>query len=1012
MAVQSFLIICLAAQVIAIEPPPMPREDIDKHNARDEMNAAKLSYSYSVGAEDGAADKIHGHHVLQTRDNIRGNFFVHLPNGQSHSTVDYIADAYGYHPVVRYTTKGANSLMSQHFALHTANLPTQPPAQLPIQHPGNLEIVGIVSPQQFSLSDQQQVVQSSPTASDTQRTILFPIPSPPYQNFVTAQPPDVDFINISPGVSYQVAPEGGEDGKLQEEEVGIQKLVESTQNLVSNQDVLNINEAAESTGRLLFTATKATGFNAASDGQKEVAAEDAEGSQKHFQAIRGDQSPFESPIVVGDETENAVATGEFTDQEPKEVRIIPSREYLPHQEADASQKSINIQIIDDHNNGQFLKETTFSTTTSPEGLVTSPLIEEPASRQFLRQFKGNNGHDVISTTTTTTTRVSTSKDQSASNNVLAPIQAGLRLSNSDEDCDDPTTPKDRTTTQKTIVEVQKSVNVKNIVITEKKAIERPVFGARTKCRSGNCNTPPPTVIIEKPVDRIVHQKVFVEKPVPVIVDRIVSTPVPIHIPVEKKVEVAKIVEKPVPYPVEVQKIINHPYPVDRIVEKKVPIPYPVDRIVEKPVHITKFIDRPYPVEKHIHVPVEKIVEKPVTVEKFVEKLVDRPVPYPVEVNKYIDRPVTVEKVVEKQIKVPYPVEVKKYIDRPYPVEKIVEKPIHVPYPVEKIVEKIVDRPVEVEKLVEKEVQVPVHVEKVVEKIVDRPVAVEVEKIVDRPYPVEKVVHVPVHIPYQVPVQVPVQVPIQVPVQVPVHIPVKVEKEVPYPYPVHIPVPVNKHIVHHTKYIGHSIVPVVHYKGKSLFYKLPHIKHVHLDHLPLPTVKLPSYPLTATSTVLHPVAHPSITKHIHLNSPSSIKVHTDASISAIYGRPPQKLKPVYNVPDIFNHHDTETTQFNVQINDQSFGGYADHYDYHSGSGADSVGHNAYSTGVIFKDDYYGPLPMKTDYWSYGAHLPRFKYRRNLDYLKNIRWEYGFKPPLVPSPEIDELGNPINKDAKET
>lgn len=90
----------------------------------------------------------------------------------------------------------------------------------------------------------------------------------------------------------------------------------------------------------------------------------------------------------------------------------------------------------------------------------------------------------------------------------------------------------------------------------------------------------------------------------------------------------------------------------------------------------------------------------------------------------------------------------------------------------------------------------------------------------------------------------------------------------------------------------------------------------------------------------------------------------------------------------------------------------HFGYHSGLGADSAAHSSYSTGVIFKDDYLGPLPLKTDYWGHTVNVPRFKYRRNLDYLKNIRWEYGFKPPLVPSPEIDELGNPINKDAKET
>ncbi|KAM8713312.1 hypothetical protein ACLKA7_013603 [Drosophila subpalustris] len=102
-------------------------------------------------------------------------------------------------------------------------------------------------------------------------------------------------------------------------------------------------------------------------------------------------------------------------------------------------------------------------------------------------------------------------------------------------------------------------------------------------------------------------------------------------------------------------------------------------------------------------------------------------PYTVEIEKFIDRPV--KEIIEKHIHVPYPVpqpvavpvHVEHYVDRPYPVETIVEQPV--PYPVETIVEKIVEKkvPVEVERIVEK----PVEVEKIVEKYVDRPMAVPI-----------------------------------------------------------------------------------------------------------------------------------------------------------------------------------------------------------------------------------------------------------------------------------------------
>ncbi|KAJ8970142.1 hypothetical protein NQ314_001371 [Rhamnusium bicolor] len=179
----------------------------------------------------------------------------------------------------------------------------------------------------------------------------------------------------------------------------------------------------------------------------------------------------------------------------------------------------------------------------------------------------------------------------------------------------------------------------------------------------------------------------------------------------KPTEITKVIHKP--YPVKV------PYEVPYPVVKQVQVPVTVERIVEKPIHITKYIEKPVPVPQPY--PVEKIVEKPIHV--------------PVQVTKYIDRP--------------YPVEVRVPYLQPYPVEKLVQRIVKQPYPVE------VRVPVHVEKIVEKKVPVPHYIEKPIEKIVEKPVA----HYVDRPYPVE--VKVPVPQPYLVRVEVPKPYPVEV-----------------------------------------------------------------------------------------------------------------------------------------------------------------------------------------------------------------------------------------------------------
>lgn len=674
---------------------------------------------------------------------------------------------------------------------------------------------------------------------------------------------------------------------------GIKKLVDSTQNLITNEDVLDLNDAVE-LNKKLFTSNR-EGDNVAIVGQ----------------IVTQQNSQFKSPIVVEESShsqeQQAQSHIHFSLNDNKQINV----------------QIIDDQLIDDHNNGQFLKETSSIITSNqnPEFydpksdkdqiITDSKLISqtEAPSRQFLRKFNNNNFSNNLlsrdngllysttrSTTQTTTTESSRNVKQftvttqtPASTKFLAPVQAGLRVSHANnENCDD----ENQNSGSKTIVQVQKSVNIKNYLINEENSNIK--YGSRTTPKKIETQIIHQPYIIEKPVDRIIKQDVIIEKkvPTPVYIDRIVEKPVQVPYPVhvEKKVpvpvEVPKLIEKhiqvpvhvnryidrPVPYPVQVEKIVEKKVPVEHIVEKKipyqvtvekkVPVPYPVEKIVEKPVHHTQFIDRPYPVEKiiekpvhipypvekvvekivdrpypvekkvHIPVHVEKIVEKPITVEKLVHKIVDRPVPYPVEVPKYIDRPYPVEKLVEK------------IVDRPVEVEKIVEKKVNVPYPVHQIVEKIVDRPVEVEKIVEKKIPIPY--------------PVEVTKIVDRPYPVEKIVDRPIHVPYPVdrivekyidrPVEVEriVEKKVEVPVEVEkivekiVERPVTVEKYIDRPYPVEkvvekivdrpvpVQVPVQVQVPIHVPYQVPVEVPFPYPVEYPIPYELPQ-KHIHHFH---------------------------------------------------------------------------------------------------------------------------------------------------------------------------------------
>uniref|UniRef100_A0A182J6K7 Uncharacterized protein n=1 Tax=Anopheles atroparvus TaxID=41427 RepID=A0A182J6K7_ANOAO len=831
------------------------------------------------------------------------------------------------HGVVRYQHLINNSPSSNYFVYYTDNIVDQPRQQ----YVNGYSIAG-----HDPASGQ---LMYSPNAVPIQLVTLVQ----PSIGTPTAQ--EQESIDSKQEETFETI-EQAPSGKVDIDEAGIQKLVSSTQNLVSNEDVVDINNAQEgAVAERLETTSNSS-----------AKAEDSLPSES--QRVQDNVAPgslADQPIVVGD-SDTAESGG---------VRTLHSGNGIHDR---SPFKQINVEILgesDDHNNGQFLKETTILASKPPEpcdedgkeyGLLISKQEVTTVKPVTVTRVRGstaarlNTRYKAVgppsenqSSTTPRYHAVGVGVTQKAvSSRYLSPIQAGLRLSNADkarpgDDCEEGVTaaPKERT-----VVEVQKSLNIKNILIEQEKPNQRQ-FGARTKI----IHQP---VYVEKQVDRIVKQPVYVEKPV----ERIVKQPVYVEKPVDRIVKQPVYIEKPV------ERIVQKPV----LVEKPVPVPIPVDRFVEKPVHHTHYIDRPFPVEKKVtvHVPVEKIIEKPVQVEKIVTQEVQ--VPYPV--THVVDRPVAVEKIVEK----PVPVEVARYIDRPYPVEKIVDRPYPVEVQVEKVVEKVVDRPVEVERIVEKHVQVPVPVavERVVEKIVDRPVPYAVEKIVDRPYPVEKIVEKIVDRPY------PVQVPVEVPVQVPVHYPVEVPVGIPIPYPVekYVALPV------HEPKPTHSIIKTVHHEhfdlGKFWAQKKKHFvdhffpKSHH--HPKVSIVEVPGQP------IYHPNHHHYPKHDLHFAASVSNPVLVDGNHLNLQAHfVPEKAQQIYGVP---------------------FAGetYAGNFGY--------VHHQP-----IVKDDYVGPTPLLEDHWAVKSDV---KFRRSPSYGKSLRIEYGgFKPPLVPSVEIDEHGVPLNK-----
>lgn len=450
--------------------------------------------------------------------------------------------------------------------------------------------------------------------------------------------------------------------------------------------------------------------NVASDNQQAKLVEEFTSVEEKKQ-----ENHFQSPIVVG---ENQV--DELSTNQSNTVIVQPNRSF-DHisQSYQPPQKQINIQVFNSNRNDDQQSKETFAAPNITNGhtnnnnyqyLVnddqdlldsTPSTVSEAPSRQFLKKFKNFRTYEESTTVTSQSFSTSSSSSNNhnnhekvleitqrpPSNSFLAPVHAGVRLSNENlNDC-----VEDHTT---------KPVSFQNVQIIQDSSPKVPVYGEKI-------------ILNSQPATHVVEETVFIKTPAKTeVVEK------PVFIEKQHHTEVFHhhhqhpvFIEKPIIQEVKV--------PVERTVFVKTP-----PKIIDRPVYIST------PPQTKI---VEKVVHHPVEVEKIVEKTVDRPyfIKSPPE-TKVVHHQVIVEKPVIKEVQVP--VEKTVYIQSP-PETKIVHQPVI----------QTVEKPVYIEKIV----QQPIEVEKVVEKYIDRPIIQTIEKIVDRPVTVEKFIDRPYPVPYAV-----------------------------------------------------------------------------------------------------------------------------------------------------------------------------------------------------------------------------------------------------------------------
>lgn len=299
-----------------------------------------------------------------------------------------------------------------------------------------------------------------------------------------------------------------------------------------------------------------------------------------------------------------------------------------------------------------------------------------------------------------------------------------------------------------------------------------------------------------------------------------------------------------------------------------------------------------------------------------------------------------------------PVQYNTFVNNPYTVQI----PQQVPYPFNN------------------QVPAPLSIPYPVQKLVPLPVT----QYVDRPYPV----HIAVPQPYPVEVRVPVQVPIKVPQPAPVQktverkVPVPVTQYVNKPYPVEVKVPMT---VPHPVYIQ---VPV----------EVPRPYTYVQQQYPSQQY----YNVPAKQQVQQPVQ-----LQYHQSNQYAYQSNDQKSVDSqqVYVKYP-------NTKDNLRSYLPPQGSTNSQCDQE-------------------ISHSYQNPKFVYNSNsYVGLVPPKIPSFrqlhhnqqQYRQQQPyQHQQQQNLGYRnprsnfdKNLRIEYGFLPPLIPSLEIDENGNPIERE----
>lgn len=443
------------------------------------QNPPKYSYNYQISGEN---KDVSGHKEVRDGINTTGNYFVKTADAQQ--DVSYFSDDWGFHPVVKYQTKSESSQVSSHFALGKEAVDA-----LHLTEDGKFPIPN--NDAKSSNGDPSNQFKPPPTFVPTSLPTFQPTYAPsqsPQQNLESPENKNQNYQRPLFQENIFIQPQ--QDIIYAEPQQQISTQRPSAVYKLPSQQLTS--HYVSSTPRI-ETHTYNVKFVRRPTTTRPNINEDEKSNGLPDQRPNNVQHPFKNPIVVGD----IVST------------TTVNREYLPP--------------VPDHNQGQFLKEITNIADTVNQSLDVDQIItdtipaprKEAPSRQFLRQFKSHSQQRYESTSTEKNVKAETLviTQRPISNKFLAPVQAGLKLAN--DDCTDEQTHKEHST--KTIIEVQKTVNIKNVLVNQPKP---------RKCSDdGACS------------------KIFIQK---------VAVPVPF--PFEKKVEVEKVVEKIVP--VEVSKTIT------------------------------------------------------------------------------------------------------------------------------------------------------------------------------------------------------------------------------------------------------------------------------------------------------------------------------------------------------------------------------------------------------------------------------------------------------------------------